>query len=101
MPLCHNLIEALAAGSIPILQYASYLPRPLENGVNCLTFTCAQTLRSTLRRVMESTPEEINALRLKVKLYYDETLAPGKFSEALFRREQTTLLINAYRVPRP
>ena len=27
MPLCHNLIEAIAAGAIPILQYAAYLPQ--------------------------------------------------------------------------
>ena len=38
MPLCHNVIESLVAGAIPILQYGSYLSPRLEDGINCLAF---------------------------------------------------------------
>lgn len=99
MPLCHNLIEALAAGAIPILQYAEYLPRPLQNGVNCLAFTDATGLPGIIRRVLAMSQDEIRAMRRNVRNYYDEFLAPGRFAERLFSGPRT-LLLNAYRVPR-
>ena len=101
MPLCHNLIEALAAGAIPILQYAAYLPQPLEDGVNCLAFADPAGLGDAIRRAIAMTPEEILRLRTNVSRYYDTYLAPGQFVKLLFTgAPRKTLLLNAYRVPR-
>lgn len=102
MPLCHNLIEAMAAGAVPILQYGDYLPEPLRDGVNCLTFRDPGSLRDIVDSVLSMTQEEIQTLRVNTREYYEEFLAPGRFVERLlcspyFRR---TLLLNAYRVPR-
>jgi hypothetical protein len=99
MPLCHNLIEALAAGAVPILQYADYLPPPLRHGVNCLAFSDAAGLRETIGTVLTMSQEDIRAMRANVRLYYDEFLAPGCFAKRLLSGPQT-LLLNAYRVPR-
>lgn len=99
MPLCHNLIEALAAGCIPLLQYAAYLPPPLEHGVNCLAFNDAAELRKTIEAVLVMNAEEILNLRANVRAYHDEFLAPGRFAKRLFNGPRT-LLLNAYRVPR-
>ena len=101
MPLCHNLIEALAAGAIPILQYADYLPEPLEDGVNCLAFADPAGLAAAIRRAVAMTPEDILRLRVNVRHYYDAYLAPGRFARSLFTgATRKTLLMNAYRVPR-
>jgi len=102
MPLCHNLIEALAAGAIPILQYAAYLPHPLEHGVNCLSFTDRQTLAEVIHAAVSMKQEEIRKMRENVRRYYDQYLAPGRFSSMLLGGElpQKKLLLNAYRVPR-
>lgn len=99
MPLCHNVIESLAAGTVPILQYAAYLPPPLEDGVNCLAFSNAAGLRDVIGRVLAMKQEEILRLRAGVKSYYDEFLAPGRFAQRLLGGPGT-LLMNAYRVPR-
>jgi hypothetical protein len=99
MPLCHNLIEALAAGSIPILQYADYLPPPLRHGVNCLTFSDAAGLREIIGSVIAKSPEEIRIMRANVRDYANEFIASGRFAKRLFNGPQT-LLLNAYRVPR-
>lgn len=99
MPLCHNLIEALAAGCIPILQYSNYLPPPLTDGENCLAFTDAAGLRETIAKALALSPEEIRILRENVRKYYDEFLAPGQFARRLLSGPRT-LLLNAYRVPR-
>jgi hypothetical protein len=99
MPLCHNLIEALAAGCVPILQYANYLPPPLTDGVNCLAFSDAADLRKVIARALAMSPEEIRTLRANVQTYHDAFLAPGRFAERLLSGPRT-LLLNAYRVPR-
>lgn len=102
MPLCHNLIEAMAAGAIPVLQYADYLPDPLEDGVDCLAFRDAEELRVLATRIFAMDAEEICRMRAEVQKFYHEFLAPGRFTHSLFfeRAERKTLLINAYRVPR-
>lgn len=99
MPLCHNVIEALAAGCIPILQYADYLPPPLENGVNCLTFRDAAGLRETIATANVMSPDKIVELRSSVRSYYNGFLSPGRFAIRLLSGPRT-LLLNAYRVPR-
>lgn len=99
MPLCHNLIEALAAGCIPILQYADYLPPPLRHGVNCLAFSDAAGLREIIGEVLAMNPDEIRTMRAHVRDYTNEFLVPGSFAKRLLNGPKT-LLLNAYRVPR-
>jgi len=102
MPLCHNLIEALAAGAIPILQYADYLTPPLEDGLNCLAFSDATGLREIIRRIMVMNQDELHLMKTGVRRYYEEFLAPGRFSQRLLADSLApkVLLMNAYRVPR-
>lgn len=101
MPLCHNLIEAMAAGAVPVLQYASYLPHPLTDRVNCMAFHTAASLRDTLDEILNLPPAHILELRANVRQYYQDILSPGRFSDRLFTGSpQKTLLLNAYRVPR-
>ncbi len=102
MPLCHNLIEAMAAGAVPILQYGDYLPQPLEDGVNCLAFSDSTSLREITVKVLAMSQEQIHTLRGNVRAYYDEFLAPGRFARRLVASPSpyTVLLMNSYRVPR-
>lgn len=102
MPLCHNLIEAIAAGAIPILEYARYLPVPLENRVNALTFDSEESLREAVKTALEMPPEEIVRMRANVNAYYMKYHAPGCFARRLFEAppNRKNLLFNAYRVPR-
>lgn len=102
MPLCHNLVEAMAAGAVPILQYSRYLSPALEDGVNCLTFHDAVSLREVTSRVLAMSRDEVLELRRGTNAYYEENLAPGRFAKRLLvdSPEDPTLLINAYRVPR-
>lgn len=99
MPLCHNVIEALAAGCIPILQYAGYLTPPLQSGVNCLAFRGVSDLREVIRTALAMSHEDIRTMRANVRRYYEKFLAPGCFARQLFSGPRT-LLLNAYRVPR-
>jgi hypothetical protein len=99
MPLSHNVIEALATGAIPILQYATYLSPPLEDGINCLAFHDTTSLRDVIDRALKMPQEEIQQLRAGVRAYHDEFLTPGRFTKRLLNGSRL-LLLNAYRAPR-
>jgi hypothetical protein len=102
MPLCHNVIEAMAAGCVPILQYGAYLTPPLQDQVNCLAFHDAQSLNAVLNSIFSMSDAGITALRANVRAHYAAHLAPGRFARRLFSGSQRKriLLLNDYRVPR-
>ena len=101
MPLCHNVIEALACGTIPILQYQDYLHPALVNGRNCLTYHDRGSLAETIRVATTLPQSEVVTLRQGAHAYFREHLRPGALSRRLLTRpcDEVTLLLNAYRVP--
>ena len=104
MPLCHNLIESLAAGSIPILQYAEYLDPPLVHGVNCLISHDEESLIETVNQALEMNPDGVVTLKANAQAYYKTHLLPGSFAKKMVTRsagQQLTLYIYAYHTPAP
>ena len=79
MPLAHNLIESMAAGSIPIINCPEYLHPALEDGVNCLTFHDASSLHMAIARALRMPVNTIQTMRQNVIAYYAEILAPGQW----------------------
>ncbi len=78
MPLCHNVVEAMCAGCIPVLQYPHLMSPPLEPGVNCLSYTNEEELLAVLERVRDMSDEEVAALRRNVCEHYDRYLTPER-----------------------
>lgn len=76
MPLCHNVVEAMAAGCIPVLQYPHLMEPPLEHGVNCLAFKNANELNDILEHIPLVSAMEIIAMRKRVLAYYQDHLSP-------------------------
>ncbi|SHI85620.1 Glycosyltransferase involved in cell wall bisynthesis [Rubritalea squalenifaciens DSM 18772] len=101
MPLCHNLVEALSCGSIPIIQYHKYLTPELIDGENCLTFHDEETLRQAIQRAVEMPETEVLKMRAAALRYYEDNLTEGQFAKRLLDTpsKQITLLLNAYRAP--
>jgi hypothetical protein len=79
MPLCHNAVEAMAAGAIPVINYPEWFRPSLENRVNCLTFTDEASLAKVLEAVFSMDSSEINQLRRNVLTYYQQHLSPERF----------------------
>ena len=52
MPMCHNIIEAMAVGAIPITNYPEWMDPRLVPGVNCVAFDDEQDLLGALRRAL-------------------------------------------------
>ena len=76
MPMCHNIVEGMAAGCIPITNYAGWFWPPLTDGENCLTFTDPPSLLAAVRRALSLPAGEIARLRAGVLEYYDTHLSP-------------------------
>ena len=104
MPLCHNLIEALSRGVIPILEHPEYLDPPMEHGLNCIVFHGPDELVAAVKRALSCDKAEIVRLRSNAYAYFQKHLAPGKFAERILKLgsscSKIDLILNAYRARR-
>lgn len=73
-PMCHNVIEAMSVGSIPIIAYQDWFNPPLEHGKNAIVYTDQTDLISKLNEIFSMNPKEIQKLRRGVVNYYDTYL---------------------------
>jgi len=75
-PMSHNLIEAMAVGSVPITQYPEMFFPPLEDGKNCLTFNNETELQTAITKAMTMSEPTLSAMAKAATNYYDNYLAP-------------------------
>ena len=85
MPMCHNIIEAMAVGTIPVTNYPEWLDPNLRHMENCIVFDDRADLKSKLKLVLELDDATIARLRANVIDYYQTHLRP----EAFVRRVET------------
>lgn len=83
MPLSHNLIEALAVGTIPILEYPQYLEPPLQDGINCLVYSGADELISTIKRAENLDAEQVSKYSQAAREYYQQHLSLGNLTRRI------------------
>ena len=99
MPHCHNIVEAMSVGTIPITNYGGYLTPPLEDGVTCLAFDTPDGAVTAVRRALAMPAAEIAAMRANVVRYHDEHLAATAFRRRLERHvgADVTVRVNSER----
>lgn len=85
MPHAHNLMEALAVATIPILQYHKQLHPALTPGRNCLAFSGREDLVRVVDEAMRMPATEVASIRKGVERYYSEHVDPGTVVPRLFR----------------
>jgi hypothetical protein len=74
MPMCHNTIESMAVGTIPITEYADYMHPSLEDGVNCITFRNKEELVKKVTTALKAPVEVVSRLRRGAAEYFDRHL---------------------------
>jgi Glycosyl transferases group 1 len=99
MPLAHNVIEAIAAGAVPILNYAEWLRPPPRDGIECLRFSTLEELVDVVERALTMDSAEIAILRDGVRHYYAEHLSVDSFARRLrpVLAQSPTIVVNAER----
>lgn len=97
MPHSHNLIEGMAAGCIPILNYPEFINPPLEDGVNCLAFRSTEDLRRAIGQALQMPPIKIKEMRGRLLAYYTTNLIPRKWlkNHLEYRATSPAIRVNA------
>ena len=85
MPHSHNLVEALAVGTVPVLNYAGFCRPRLTHGVDCLEFATPDDLVAAVRRALAMAPTAVETLRRAASRRYDADLSPEAAARHLGR----------------
>lgn len=96
MPMCHNAIEAMAVGTIPILNYTDWFCPMLQHGKDCIQFDDAIDLQDQFQYVLGLKSKDVEKMRHNVIGYYEHYLAPSGFRRALENNpyNPVTLIMN-------
>lgn len=79
MPMCHNAVEAMAVGTVPIINYPEWFDPNLENMRNCVAFGDAQSLCEQLAIVFAMGHEQLAAMHASAISYYEAHLSDQSF----------------------
>jgi hypothetical protein len=79
IPVSHNIIEAMSAGSIPFIQktYADMFNPSLLDNVNAITFENEEDMELKVRSLYSIPEERVGEMRKNVLDYYKQYLTPG------------------------
>lgn len=97
MPLCHNIIEAMAVGTIPILQqgYAKAMRPALIEGETCFTFKDLEDLPKKVDYLFSLPFYEILKIRKRVLKEYSKYFSPKAIVSELEKRKYSKLFLMA------
>ncbi len=97
-PICHNVVEAMAVGVIPILEYSDRFTPELIDGQNAICFHGPKGLAAAVRRIDTMAPEKRRRLSENVCDYYDAHLDGSRFLKRL-RDELNTDFVDQISMP--
>lgn len=75
MPFCHNLVEATAVGTIPVLEYGKLLPVPMQHGLNAIFIDEFDNVDDLLYYLDKLSTDEIDRISEGAARYYDENFS--------------------------
>ena len=81
MPLCHNVLEAMSVGVVPIINYGNWLNPSLVNNENCLTFDTLQSLDTVINKAIAMPEKEYVHLQKNVIEYYQKYYQSFSFKD--------------------
>lgn len=94
MPMCHNAIEAMAVGTIPVTNYPDWFFPRLTDRSNCIQFFSTEELRKRMGEVQAMPGDEIVGMREQVVNYYDRYLSLRGFGRRLLAAEERELTLH-------
>ena len=82
-PTCHNLIEAMSVGTIPLIEYGNRITPTLRDGETAICFQGRSGLVDAVHRIDQMTTEDLRRIRQNVAAFFDEHLCGSAFMRAL------------------
>ncbi len=96
MPMCHNIVEAMAVGTIPITSYPEWFTPKLEHMKNCIVFDDENHLIEKVELALQMSESELNMIRENAMKYHELHLRPETFITKVEEREEDRLNILMY-----
>jgi hypothetical protein len=87
-PMCHNAIESLAVGTIPLLEYPEHFYPALQDGVNCIIYRGKEDMVQKIQTALTISTEEKAQLRKGAIEYYETYLSFPKIAESILERKE-------------
>lgn len=81
-PCCHNAIEAMCVGTIPIIEFPELFSPPLKNDVNAICFRGLNGLSEAFERALDMSAAQREKMSRQVVRYYQDHLCIRRFTEA-------------------
>ncbi len=81
MPMCHNVLEAMSVGVIPILNYPHWLNPSLQDDFNCLVYQNTSEIKLAIDKALSLSAEKKNEMAKNVIEYYKKYYNRFSFSE--------------------
>jgi hypothetical protein len=97
MPMCHNIIEAMAVGTIPITNYPEWMRPNLVHMENCIVFNDKEDMVEKVKLALGLDNNEIARMRANVIDYYRTHLDPRVFVQELENREERDVTVLLYK----
>jgi glycosyltransferase involved in cell wall biosynthesis len=79
MPMCHNIIEAMSVGTIPVTNYPEWFDPDLRHMENCIVFNDSDDLIKKLQQAMDMDEAQRDKMRKNVIDYYEANLKAQVF----------------------
>jgi hypothetical protein len=93
MPMCHNTVEAMAVGAIPIINYPEWFQPGLVHLENCIVFGDEADLIRQIDAVLAMDREQIAQMRRRVIDYYERHLTAESFGRRIEARRKRKVVI--------
>ncbi len=78
-PMCHNAVEAMSVGTIPLIEYADRFTPGLVDGVNAICFRGERGLIEAVHRIQNLDDSDIRRMRQNVIHHYETHLRGDRF----------------------
>lgn len=93
----HNLVEAMAVGTIPITNYPEWFSPPLRHGINALTFTTIEELGKAIYLARRMSDKQIAEMRRNVIAFYETHLELKSFVARLMEDPRQTIHLHLWK----
>jgi len=87
-PMSHNAVEALAVGTVPIIEYGDDFFPALKDGVNCIGFQGEAGLQNAIERAAAMPDEEWQRLSNNAIQYYERFAEPDAIIQNLLEAQR-------------
>ena len=82
-PWCQNLNEAMACGTVPVLQYPHLYNPALTDGSDCLAFTDATDFEAAVRKALAMAESKVKPLSKAAHEYHADHLSLARLVSAI------------------